>query len=188
MLRKTGKQAMRTTGRQIPSATALALVLSVASTQADASELSAGISLGWIQAGTAARLAVSPHAGISWHITGNILFHVHDLFSVVPPIQIGGAGVYNSTAAALGYGWDHGDFSAGPSLAIYLMPACGSALCGRVAGMAAGAHAQTNAYVAGPLGVSVSANVDWVGGSSLVLPGYVSVLVVAGPVLRWSVK
>ncbi|HTN89245.1 MAG TPA: hypothetical protein VL242_36455 [Sorangium sp.] len=179
---------MRTTGRQLPSATALALVLSVVPAQAGASELSAGISLGWIQAGTATRLAVSPHAGISWRIESSMLFHVHDLFSVVPPIQVGGAGVYNSTAAALGYGWDHGDVSVGPSLAIYFMPACGSALCGRVAGMAVGAHGQTNAYVAGPLGVSVSANVDWVGGSSLVLPGHVSVLVVAGPVLRWSVK
>ncbi|WP_437756256.1 hypothetical protein [Sorangium sp. So ce1389] len=179
---------MRTTARQISSATGFALVLSVVPTQAEASELSAGISLGWIQAGTATRLAVSPHAGISWRIKRDVLFRLHDLFSVVPPIQIGGAGVYNSAIVAIGYGWDNGDLSAGPSVAIYFMPACGRALCGHVAGMAAGAHAQTNAYVAGPLGVSVSANVDWVDGSSLVLPGYVSVLVVAGPVLRWSVK
>jgi hypothetical protein len=95
---------MRTTGRQIPSAAVFALVLSVVPTQADGSELSAGISLGWLQAGTATRLAVGPHAGISWRIRNNILFHVHDLFSAVPPIQIGGTGVYNITAAALGYG------------------------------------------------------------------------------------
>ncbi|WP_437324466.1 hypothetical protein [Sorangium sp. So ce381] len=179
---------MRTTGRQSASSAVFALLLSVVPTQADASELSAGISFGGIQAGTVTHLAVSPHAGISWRINGNILFNVHDLLSVVPPIQIGGAGVYNSTIAALGYGWKNGDFSAGPSVAIYFMPACGSSLCGHVAGMAVGAHAQTNAYVAGPLGVSVSVNVDWVGGSSLVLPGYVSVLVVVGPVLRWSIR
>ncbi|WP_437634699.1 hypothetical protein [Sorangium sp. So ce854] len=179
---------MRTTDRQISTSAAFALLLSVVSTQADASELSAGIGFGGIQAGTVTHLAVSPHAGISWRINGNILFNVRDLLSVVPPIQIGGTGVYNSIIAALGYGWKNGDFSAGPSVAIYFMPACGSSLCGRVAGMAVGAHAQTNAYVAGPLGVSVSANVDWIGGRSLVLPGYVSVLVVVGPVLRWSVK
>ncbi|WP_437829342.1 hypothetical protein [Sorangium sp. So ce1153] len=179
---------MRTTGRQIPSAIGLALVLSVVPTQAGASELSAGVSLGWIQAGTAPRLAVGPHAGISWQMTREVVFRVHDLCSVVPPIQIGGAGVYNHASVELGYAWKSGDVSAGPSAAIYIMPACGSALCGRVAGMAVGGHAQTNAYVAGPLGVSVSANVDWVGGSSLVLPGHLSVLVVAGPVLRWSVK
>ncbi|WP_441288299.1 hypothetical protein ACSRUE_41020 [Sorangium sp. KYC3313] len=179
---------MRTTGRQICPATGIALVLSIVPTQADASELSAGMSLGGIRAGTATRLAVGPHAGISWRIKSDITLKVHDLLSVVPPIQIGGAGVYNSTAVALGVGWKSGDFSAGPSVAMYFMPACGSALCGQVAGLAAGAHAQTNVYVAGALGVSVTANVDWVGGSSLVLPGYVSVLVVAGPVLRWNIK
>jgi hypothetical protein len=179
---------MRTADRHISSSAVFALLLSVVPTQADASELSAGISFGGIQAGTVTRLAVSPHAGISWRINGNILFNVHDLLSIVPPIQMVGAGVYNSTIAALGYGWKNGDFSAGPSVAIYFMPACGSRLCGHVAGMAVGAHAQTNAYIAGPLGVSVSSNVDWIGGRSLVLPGYVSVLVVVGPVLRWSVK
>ncbi|WP_437876513.1 hypothetical protein [Sorangium sp. So ce513] len=179
---------MRTTDRHISSSAVFALLLSVVPTQAAASELSAGVSLGWIQAGTATRLAVSPHAGISWRIKSNILFRAHDLFSVVPPIQIGGAGVYNSTVFALGYGWKNGDFSAGPSVATYFMPACGGTLCGHVAGVAAGAHAQVNAYVAGPLGVSMSANVDWVGRSSLVLPGHVSMIVVAGPVLRWRVQ
>ncbi|WP_437665647.1 hypothetical protein [Sorangium sp. So ce1182] len=179
---------MRTTDRQISSSAVFALLLSVVPTQADASELSAGIGFGGIQAGTVTHLAVSPHAGISWRINGNILLNVHDLLSVVPPIQIGGAGVYNSTIVALGYGWKNVDLSAGPSVAIYFMPACGSTLCGHVAGMAAGVHAQTNAYIAGALGVSVSANVDWIGGSSLVIPGYVSVLVVVGPVLRWSVE
>ncbi|WP_438022401.1 hypothetical protein [Sorangium sp. So ce233] len=179
---------MKTTGRHIRSATVLALVLSIVPMQADASELNAGINFGWLQAGTATRLAVSPHAGISWRIKNDLLFGIRDLFSVVPPIQIGGTGVYNSTIVALGYSWENGDLSAGPSVAVYFMPACGRALCGHVAGVAAGAHTQANAYVAGPLGVSASANVDWNGGSSLVLPGYVSVLVVAGPVLRWSVR
>ncbi|WP_437935136.1 hypothetical protein [Sorangium sp. So ce341] len=177
---------VRTLARRIPSAALVALVL--VPTQIEASELSAGVSLGWIQAGTALRLAVGPHAGISWHIERDLLFKVHDLCSVVPPIEAGGAGVYNHTSIAIGYAWKSGDFSAGPSAAIYFMPACGNTLCGRIAGMAVGGHAQTNAYVAGPLGVSVDANVDWIGGSSLVLPGHVSVIVVAGPVLRWSAQ
>ncbi|MGK3997937.1 hypothetical protein [Sorangium sp. So ce1024] len=179
---------MRTTERQSSSPAVFALLLGVVPTQADASELSAGISFGAIQAGTVTYLAVSPHTGISWRTNGNIVLSARDLLSIVPPIQTGGAGVYNSAIAAVGYGWKDGDISVGPSVAVYFMPACGSTLCGRVAGMAVGAHAQTNAYVAGPLGVSVSANVDWVGGSSLVLPGHVSVLVVVGPVLRWSMR
>ncbi|XXT21532.1 hypothetical protein WME94_08205 [Sorangium sp. So ce429] len=179
---------MRTTGRQISSATGLALVLCVVPMQAEASELSAGVSFGWIQAGTAQRLAVGPHAGISWRIERDLLLKVHDLCSVVPPIQVGGAGVYNHTSIAVGYAWKSGDFSAGPSAAMYFMPACGDTLCGRIAGMAVGGQAQLNAYVAGPVGVSVNTNVDWVDGRSLVLPGHLLVLVVAGPVLRWSVK
>ncbi|WP_437953402.1 hypothetical protein WME98_24040 [Sorangium sp. So ce296] len=179
---------MRTECRRVASAAVFALVLGVASTQAEASELSAGVSLGWIQAGTAPRLAVGPHAGISWHIKKNLLLKLHDLCSLVPPIQVGGAGVYNHTSVSLGYRWEDGDVGAGPSVAIYLMPACGDTLCGQVAGVAVGGHAQASAYVMGPLGISASANVDWIGGRSLVLPGYASVVVVAGPAIRWSAR
>lgn len=135
---------MKTTGRPIRSATLLAFVLSVVPMQADASELNAGINFGWLQAGTATRLAVSPHAGISWRIKNDLLLGLRDLLSVVPPIQIGGAGIYNSIILAVGYSWENGDLSAGPSVAVYFMPACGRALCGHVAGVAAGAHAQAN--------------------------------------------
>ncbi|WP_437736411.1 hypothetical protein [Sorangium sp. So ce1335] len=48
---------MKTTGRHIRTATVLALVLGVVPMQADASELNAGINFGWLQAGTATRLA-----------------------------------------------------------------------------------------------------------------------------------
>ncbi len=63
-----------------------------------------------------------------------------------------------------------------------------SGLCGSVVGVALGGNAQADVFLAGPLGVSVSANAAWVGGRSLVLPGGVAVMVVAGPVLRWSDK
>jgi hypothetical protein len=177
---------MRTECGRVASAAMFALVLGVVSTQVEASELSAGVSLGSIQAGTAPRFAVGPHAGISWHLKKNLLLKVHDLCSVVPPIQIGGPGVYNHTSVALGYSWRDGDIGVGPSVALYFMPACGSTLCGQVAGMAVGGHAQANAYIAGPLGISASANLDWIDGRSLVLPGYASIVVVAGPVMRWS--
>ncbi|KYF63847.1 hypothetical protein BE11_07200 [Sorangium cellulosum] len=179
---------MGTRGGRIPCGAMVVFPLVVVPAQGEASELSAGVSFGWVQAGTAQRLAMGPHAGMSWRIERDLLFKVHDQCSVVPPIQVGGAGVYNHTSVAIGYAWESGDVSAGPSAALYLMPACGSTLCGRIAGMAVGGHARINAYLAGPLGVSVSANVDWIGGSSLVLPGHASVIVVAGPVLRWSVK
>ncbi|WP_437952243.1 hypothetical protein WME98_17035 [Sorangium sp. So ce296] len=175
-------------GRRIAGAALVVLPVLAGPAQAGASELSAGVSFGGLQAGTVPRLAVGPHAGISWPIQRSLLFTVHDLCTILPPTQEDGFGVYNQTSVDLGYAWKDGNVSAGPSVALYVMPACGTTLCGIVGGFAVGGHAQASAYVAGPLGVSVSANVDWVGRGSLVLPGYVSVVVVAGPVLRWSAK
>ncbi|XXY44358.1 hypothetical protein WME91_30565 [Sorangium sp. So ce269] len=175
---------MRTLARPIPLAALVALVL--VPTQVQASELSAGVSFGWFQAGTVPHLAVGPHAAVSWPLQRDILFTVHDLCTILPPTKEDGLGVYNQTSVDIGYAWKNGNVSAGPSVAFYFVPACGVSLCGRVIGMAVGGHAQTNAYVAGPLGVSVSVNVNWIGGTSMVLPGYVSIVAVAGPVFRWS--
>jgi hypothetical protein len=47
-----------------PWAAGLVLALLVP-TPVEAYELSAGVSLGWLQAGTVPRLAVGPHAGIA---------------------------------------------------------------------------------------------------------------------------
>jgi hypothetical protein len=165
------------------------VVVLVVPMPAGAFELSGGVSLGGFLAGTIPRLAVSPHGGISWRMKSDLIFEVHDLCGILPPINDDGIGVYNKTSVAIGYASEKTNFSAGPSLSIYSMPACSPTLwCGRVVGVAPGGHAQTDVYFAGPLGVSVSANVDWVGGRSLLLPGGVAVMVVAGPVLRWSAK
>lgn len=155
---------------------------------AEAFELSGGVGLGGILAGTEPRLAVSPHAGISWRMESGLLIAAHDLFSILPATNSDGVGVHNQTSVAFGYASENGNFSVGPSLSVYSMPACGITLCGRVVGLSPGGHAQTNVYFAGRLGVSVSANIGWVGGRSLVLPGGVAAMIVAGPVLRWSAK
>jgi len=152
----------------------------------EALELRGGVSLGVMLAGTQPRLAVSPHAGISWRTESGFLFAIHDSFSILPATNKDGVGVYNQTSADFGVAWDKGDFSVGPSLSIYSMPACGVAWCGRLVGLSPGGHAQTNVYFAGPFGVSVSANIAWIGGISLVLPGGVAAMVVAGPAFRWS--
>ena len=144
--------------------------------------------MGGIQAGTVPRLAVSPHAGLSWRMESGFMLAVHDLLSILPSINRDGPGIDNQTSFAVGYAWENGNLSAGPSLSIYSMSACGATLCGRVAGLSPGGHGQVNVYFAGPWGVSVSANVGWVGGRSFVLPGGVAAMVVAGPVFRWSSK
>ncbi|WP_272458770.1 hypothetical protein [Polyangium jinanense] len=118
----------------------------------------------------------------------SILLAVDEMCSILPSTNELGIGVYNHTSVAVGYASQQGNFSLGPSLSLYTMPACGVTLCGRVAGVAPGARAQADVYFVGPLGVSVSAAVDWVGGRSLVLPGGMAAMVVAGPVLRWGAK
>ena len=168
----------------------IALVLLVVPTPAGAVEISTGMSFGGILAGRAPRLAVTPQGGIAWTTSGGFLFAAHEMISILPPINndglgVYGLGVYEQTAVVIGYAAKTHDFSVGPSLSIYSMPACGATLCGRVVGLGPGAHAQVNVYLYGRLGVSVNATVDWVGGRSMVLPGGVAVMVVAGPVLRW---
>jgi hypothetical protein len=136
--------------------------------------------------GAVPRFAVSPHLGMSWRRESGFLFALHDLCSILPPSRKLGVGVYNQTSAAIGYASEKFNFSAGASISVYSMDACGVALCGPVIGLAPGGHAQVNLYVTERLGVSVRANVDWVGGRSLVLPGGVAAMLVAGPVLRWG--
>jgi hypothetical protein len=69
---------MRTTGRRISCAALFVLVLLVVPLPAGAYELSGGVSMGGILAGTVPHLAVSPHAGLSWRMESGFLFEVHD--------------------------------------------------------------------------------------------------------------
>ena len=154
---------------------------------ASAAELSGGVSLGGFQVGTIPSFAISPHIGLSWRIKHDFVLAFHDLCSILPPLGDAEIGIFNKASMAIGYALEKATFSAGPAFSFYYVPACGLNLCGRVIGVAPGAHAQTDMYIAGPLGISVNANVHWVGGRSLVLPGGVAVMVVAGPVFRWSV-
>jgi hypothetical protein len=154
---------------------------------ADAFELSGGVSLGGILAGARPRLAVTPHVGISWRMESGLLFAAHEMLSILPATDPNGPGVHSRTSAVLGYATENAAFTIGPSFSIYSMVACNTALlCGRVVGVSPGGHAQVNVYFAGPLGVSISAGVDWIGGISLVIPGSVAATILAGPVFRWS--
>jgi len=143
------------------------------------------VSVGGIQVGTDPELAVSPFASLLWRTESGFLLEAHNMFSILPDDR--SVGVHDRTSVTLGYVWDKGNVSLGPSLSFYSMPACGVAFCRRVTGAAPGGHAQTDWYFAGPLGVSVSANVAWYEGSSLTLPGSVAVMVTAGPILRLEI-
>jgi len=160
--------------------------LFVGSRPAQAFEISGGVGVGGLLVGTDPRLAVSPHVGIAWRMESGLLLAAQDVFSIVPATDPGGVGVYNQTSIALGYASESANFAVGPSLSIFSIPACGAMWCARVVGLAPGGHVSVNACFAGPLGVSVNGNVDWVEGRSPVFPGGVAAMVIVGPVLRWE--
>ena len=111
---------MRTPRFLIARAAPLVVVL-VVPIPVGAFELSGGVSMGVFQAGTLPRLAVTPHTGISWRRESGILFVVHDLFSILAPINKDGLGIYNKTSITIGYAWEELNVSAGPSVSIYSM-------------------------------------------------------------------
>ncbi len=163
-------------------------VLALVPTSARALEVSGGVSVGGVLIGTDPRLAVTPHVSVQWRLEGGFALSAENLFNLLPAANSLGIGVYDQTAVGLGYAWAKANLHIGPSLSIYSIPACTSVYCGRVVGLGLGGHAQGNIYLVGPLGVSVSANLDWVGGSSFVLPGGLVAMVMIGPVLRWDTK
>lgn len=160
-----------------------ACALVVVASPAQAFELSGGVSVGGIQVGTEPRLAVSPFVGWLWRRAKDFRVELHNMLSILPGARIG---VYDRTAVTLGYATETGNVSLGPSLSLYSMPVCGVVICDRVMGLAPGARAQSDWFFAGRLGASVSTNVDWAGGSSVVLPGSWIVMVTAGPVWRFG--
>ncbi len=152
---------------------------------AEALEISGGVSVGGIQVGIDPQLSVSPFVGFLWRTESRFLLEFHNMFSVLPGSHVG---VHDRTSATLGYAWHTANFSLGPSLSLYSMLACDPVVCRRVEGVAPGAHAQTDWYFVEPLGVSVSANVAWYGGRSLVLPDDTAVMITVGPILRLETK
>ena len=133
---------MRSAGRRITGMALWALALIVVPMPARAFELSGGVSLGGILVGTIPRLAVSPHAGISWKTEGGMEFVVRDAVSILPAVNRDGIGIYNQTSVAFGFAWKTVEISVGPSLSAYSMAACRRPLCGRVVGVAPGGRAQ----------------------------------------------
>lgn len=162
----------------------LAAGVTAISRTAAAVEPSFGVSVGGLLIGTVPHLSVSPHGSLAWRWESGFQVAVHEMCNVLIP-RGAGPGVYNQTSGAIGYASDKYKLSLGPSLSLYVIPACGVAFCGRVLGLAAGARAQVDVYFTQVFGLSTSASVDWVGGRSLVLPGSAALTLLSGPALRW---
>src|SRR5262249_22271649 len=73
---------------------------------AQALDLSGGVSVGGVVAGLKPRFAVTPHAALGWRTESGFLLAVQELFSILPAVNLHGAGVYSHTTTELGYAWD----------------------------------------------------------------------------------
>jgi hypothetical protein len=117
---------MRTAARW--TAAAFLVATAVVTAPAGAYELSGGVGAGGVLAGTVPRFAVAPHAGVSWRLDGGFHLAIGDLCDVLPAARGLGVGVYNQAYGAIGYAGEKADFSIGPSLSAYSLPACGATL------------------------------------------------------------
>jgi hypothetical protein len=160
--------------------------LLLGATSASAQEISGGVGVAGVMAGTSPRGAVSPHVGVLWRTNGGLLFAVHDSCSVLPEVDRFGLGVYNTLSFAIGYASATTQLAAGPALSVYSLPMCGPEWCGPANGIAAGGSARATVYFAGALGVSASAGVEYM--NNQLLPGGIATTFIAGLVLRWSAK
>lgn len=162
---------------------AMLLAMSVVTTPAEAVEVNGGFGVGALAIGSVPRLSLSPHVGLLLKSDSGCLLALSDTVQVLPTRS--GAGIVNQTVLGGGYGTENVTFTVGAAVAIYSMYLCESEYCGRVVGVAPGASARVDAYFIGPLGISVSVNVSWFGGSSPVLPGSLVAMAAAGPVVRY---
>ena len=183
--RRLGDAQGRARTRKRWLATLWTLVLVVTPARVEAFDVSGGVSVGGIMAGSVPYLAVSPHGTVALPLGGDFFIAAHGMASILPGSGRS-LGVYVPISAALTYKWETRTFSLGPSLALFYLPACGVKYCARTTGVAPGAHAQVEAYFLGPFGVSVTGNVDWIIGDNSVLAGDVAGMIVAGPVVRWE--
>ena len=157
--------------------------VALAVTSANAQELSGGVAVGGILAGTSSRLSVSPHAGLAWQTSAGFVFGLHDVCSILPEMNGLGVGVYNHASLLVGYGSRTMHIGVGPSLSFYSMPMCGVEWCAPATGTAIGGSGRTYLHLAGPLGLSALVSVEYV--NNPVMPGGVTMMATAGPVLRW---
>lgn len=151
--------------------------------EAAAYEVGFGVSAGGLAVGSVPRFSVAPNVSFALQGGSGLRLAAHEMFGILPHPR--GAGIFSQTALEVGWSWEKLDASFGPSAAIYTMPVCTPNFCRRVEGIAPGIHAQLNMIVAGPLGLSVWAALDFHLGDSAILSRQLTGTLLAGPIVRW---
>jgi hypothetical protein len=153
----------------------------------NAFEIAGTASFGVFQVGATTRFAVAPGFALRFGDADGVNLALQDNLVLFP--GPGAFGFNNQASVGVGRSWKSFDFDVAASLSAYWMGACGNTLCGRVVGVAPGARVRFSYFPVESsewLGATLTGDVGWYGGSSLVLPGGPAVTIVAGPVIRWK--
>ena len=163
----------------------LVLALMGAPLRASALEVSAGISLGTAQTGSAGYFGIGPQLGITIGGPSGPVLVLHDTLLLLPVRNA--LGIDNQIAIGGGYSTKTVTVMVGGLLAIYRIPMCGVVLCGAVMGFGPGGFAQVSVFPKPEtlLGVSARGTLAWYGGESLVSSDALAWSATAGPVIRW---
>lgn len=154
------------------------------SARASAMGLDLGASAGGFLAGSVPRFSLSPYLTISVPVSGdNFSVGVNEMASLLLATGNHGPGFYNHLTTFGALTWKDGKIVAGPTLALFAMPACGVTWCGNLRGFGAGGSVRVDLFEK-PLGASFGCNVDIPIKSTDLLPHGPALMFFAGGVFR----
>lgn len=138
---------------------ALACAGSLLSTRAAAFDVDLGASAGGFLAGSVPRFSLSPSLTFSVPVGESFRVGLNEMASLLLAAGSRGPGFYNHLTAFGAVAWKDGKMLAGPTLALFAMPACGAVWCGDLRGFGAGGSLRVDLFEK-PLGASFGCNVD----------------------------
>lgn len=163
---------------------ALAFACGLTPARAAAMGLDLGASAGGFLAGSVPRFSLSPYLTLSVPVSGdNFSVGLNEMASLLVTTGNHGPGFYNNFTAFGAVTWKDGKLIAGPTLAFYMMPACGPEWCSNLRGFGGGGSVRVDLFQK-PLGVSLGCNVDVPLKSTILLPQGPALMFFAGGVIR----
>ena len=171
-------------GRRLFVCSALVCAGGVLDGDAAATSVDLGASAGGFLAGSIPRFSLSPYLTLSVPVSGdNFGVGINEMASLLLAAGNHGPGFYNNLTAFGALTWKDGKLIAGPTLAFFMMPACGPSWCSNLRGFGAGGSVRVDLFQR-PLGVSFGCNVDVPLKSTTLLPQGPALMFFAGGTIR----
>lgn len=181
---KVGSVVETKRSRRLFVCSALTCASGLFATAAAATNVDLGASAGGFLAGSIPRFSLSPYVTLSVPVSGDTFgVGINEMASLLLAAGNHGPGFYNNLTAFGALTWKDGKLIAGPTLAFYMMPACGPEWCSNLRGFGAGGSVRVDLFQK-PLGVSFGCNVDVPLKSTTLLPQGPALMFFAGGTIR----